>query len=81
MSSPTKRRGRTRKAASSRDKVQAHRERLRAQGLRPVQLWVPDTRSPHFAAQASRQSSLVASSPHAAAGQAFIDALSAGVDE
>ncbi|MDR0433008.1 MAG: antitoxin MazE family protein, partial [Bifidobacteriaceae bacterium] len=28
----------------------ARRERLRAQGLRPVQLWVPDTKSPQFAA-------------------------------
>jgi hypothetical protein len=61
--------------------VQAHRERLRAQGLRPIQIWVPDTRSPRFAAQASRQSQLVASSRHAAEDQAFIDALSTGVDE
>jgi hypothetical protein len=50
---------------------------LRAQGLRPIQLWVPDTRSPRFAAQASRQSRLVAASSHAGEDQAFIDALSA----
>jgi len=56
--------------------VQAHRERLRAQGLRPIQIWVPDTRSSKFAAQASRQSRLVASSRYASADQAFIDALS-----
>jgi hypothetical protein len=31
--------------------VQRHRTRLRAKGLRPVQLWLPDTRSPRFAAQ------------------------------
>jgi pyridoxine/pyridoxamine 5'-phosphate oxidase len=49
---------------------------LRAQGLRPIQIWVPDTRTSRFGAQASRQSRLVASSRHAAEDQAFIDALS-----
>jgi antidote-toxin recognition MazE-like antitoxin len=75
------RKTRNAKAASSRQKVSAHRKRLRAQGLRPIQIWVPDTRSRRFAAEASRQSRLVASSPHRAEDQAFIDALSAGVDE
>lgn len=69
-------RSRGRKPATSRQKVQAHRDRLRAQGLRPIQIWVPDTRSPRFAAQASRQSRLVASSRHAREDQAFVDALS-----
>ena len=69
-------RSRNRKPAPSRDKVQAHRDRLRAQGLRPIQIWVPDTRSARFASQASRQSRLVAASRHAADDQAFIDALS-----
>ena len=69
-------RSRSRKPVTSRQKVQAHRERLRAQGLRPIQIWVPDTRSSRFVTQASRQSRLVASSRHAAEDQAFIDALS-----
>ena len=69
-------RSRNRKLATSRQKVQAHRDRLRAQGLRPIQIWVPDTRSARFATQASRQSRLVASSRHATEDQAFIDALS-----
>ena len=63
-------------AKSSRDKVSAYRARLRAQGLRPIQIWVPDTRSKRFAAEAHRQSQLVASSPHEAADQAFVDAIS-----
>ena len=75
MPSP-KPRARKRKAATSRQKVQAYRDRLRAQGLRPIQIWVPDTRSSRFAAQASRQSRRVAASRHAAEDQAFIDALS-----
>ena len=69
-------RSRNRKPVTSRQKVQAHRDRLRAQGLRPIQIWVPDTRAPIFAAQASRQSRLVASSRYASEDQAFIDALS-----
>ena len=69
-------RSRSRKPVTSRLKVQAHRDRLRAQGLRPIQIWVPDTRSPRFAAQASQQSRLVASSRYATEDQAFIDALS-----
>ena len=34
------------KRTATRKKVSAHRARLRAQGLRPIQIWVPDTRSP-----------------------------------
>ena len=61
---------------SSRDKVRAHRKRLRKQGLRPIQIWVPDMRSPAFASEARRQSLAVANSPHAKDDQAFIDAAS-----
>ncbi len=61
---------------SSRDRVRAYRERLRKQGLRPIQLWVPDTRSPDFAAEAHRQSLLAARSRHAEEDQAFVDSIS-----
>jgi len=61
---------------SSRDKVRAHRKRLRQQGLRPIQIWVPDMRSPAFAAEAHRQSLAVARSPHANEDQDFINAVS-----
>jgi hypothetical protein len=80
MPTVSKRKTRAGGSTTSRDKVQAHRKRLRAQGLRPIQIWVPDVRSPKFARQASQQSRLVAESPYAAEDQAFIDALSAGVD-
>lgn len=60
---------------SSREKVRAHRDRLRRQGLRPVQIWVPDVRAPGFAAKAHRQSLAVAKSRHAAEDQAFIDSV------
>jgi hypothetical protein len=61
-------------SSSSRAKVRAHRDRLRARGLRPVQYWVPDMRSAAFRAEAHQQSRAVASSQHAADDQAFIDA-------
>lgn len=61
---------------SSRDKVRAHRERLRRQGLRPIQIWVPDVRAPDFSAEAHRQSLAVAESSGDRVDQAFIDAVS-----
>jgi hypothetical protein len=61
---------------SSRDKVRAHRARLRRQGLRLVQFWLPDTRSPKFKLAAHKQSLAVARSRHAQEDQAFIDAVS-----
>lgn len=57
--------------------MQAHRARLRAEGLRPVQIWVPDVRVPQFVAEAHRQSALIAASPMAHDDQEFVDALSA----
>ena len=38
------------------DRVQKHRDGLRAAGLRPVQIWVPDTRRSGFASECRRQS-------------------------
>jgi Protein of unknown function (DUF3018) len=58
------------------ERVRDHRKRLRAQGLRPIQIWVPDVRSPTFVQQAHQQSLSVAVSAHAADDQAFIDAAS-----
>jgi len=46
----------------SRLKAQEHRDPLRAQGLRPIQIWVPDVRAPSFVAEAHRQSLAVAAS-------------------
>lgn len=63
--------------STSRDKVRLHRARLRKQGLRPVQIWVPDVRSKAFARAAHRQSLAVAKSPHAKEDQNFVDAISA----
>ena len=64
------------KVKSSRDKVRLHRERLRAQGFRPVQIWVPDVRARSFMTAARKQSAAVAASKRATADQEFIDAVS-----
>jgi hypothetical protein len=60
----------------SRRRVRAHRERLRAQGLRPVQIWIPDVNAEGFAAEAHRQSRAVAASDAADDDQAFVDSVS-----
>ncbi len=66
----------TKKEQSSRDKVRTYRERMRARGLRPIQIWVPDTRTAAFRAEAHRQSLAVAGSAHAREDQNFVDAIS-----
>jgi hypothetical protein len=65
----------------SRVKVREHRQRLRKQGLRPIQIWVPDVRSSAFLSEAHRQSAAVAASAHAPEDQVFIDAVSDWGDE
>jgi hypothetical protein len=64
------------KPEPSREKVRRHRESLRRQGLRPIQLWVPDVRSRAFKLQARRQSLAIARSDNEREDQAFIDAVS-----
>jgi hypothetical protein len=81
MPAPSKRKLRSRQPMTARQKVQAYRKRLRGQGLRPIQVWVLDTRSPAFAAEAARQSRRIAASRYAVNDQAFIDAISIGSDE
>ena len=39
--------------------MQRRRDKLRAAGLRPVQIWVPDTRVEGFAKECARQSRLI----------------------
>ena len=63
-------------SSSSRDKVRNHRTRLRAQGLRPVQFWVPDVRARSFVTAARKQSRAIGASNHESADQGFIDQVS-----
>jgi hypothetical protein len=43
-----------------------HRAALRKAGLRPIQIWVPDTKRKGFAEECRRQSLLVAGDPREA---------------
>jgi len=42
---------------------QARRAELAAARLRPIKIWIPDTTTPQFAAEARRQSERVAQGP------------------
>lgn len=64
----------------SQARVSRYRDRLRAQGLRPVQIWVADVREPGFADKAHRQARAVADSAFAADDQGFVDSISAWPD-
>jgi hypothetical protein len=46
------------------ERVKHYRDKLRERGLRPVQIWVPDTRRPGFAIECRRQSELLKSDAH-----------------
>ena len=43
------------KPKTSAERVKTRRAKLRAMGLRPIQIWVPDTRAPGFAEECARQ--------------------------
>ena len=64
------------------ERVRKRRDALRAAGLRPVQIWVPDTSRPGFAEECRRQSLLVAAAdatdPELSA---FLDAALADLDD
>ena len=63
------------------ERVKKRRAALRRAGLRPVQLWVPDTRRPDFAAECRRQSQLAAQADAADADLGhFMDAALADMD-
>jgi hypothetical protein len=67
--------------SSVRHRVQTHRAQLRAMGLRPIQIWVPDVRSPAFKEEAQRQSRAVAASPDAAETMDFLEDIQDFGDE
>jgi len=71
----------TKKTASAREKMRRYRQRLRAAGLRPVQIWVPDTRAESFAQVAREQSLRASQAPGEADEIAFTETVqSANLD-
>lgn len=62
-------------------RVQRHRDGLRASGLRLVQIWVPDTRREGFDNECKRQSQRAAKADQAAAEMfEFMDAVLSDTD-
>jgi Protein of unknown function (DUF3018) len=64
----------TKHAKTARERMSARRKRLVAQGLRPVQHWVPDLRDPRVVAEIRREAALLAKHPENAAIDDWIDA-------
>jgi hypothetical protein len=56
-------------------RVHKHRNALRAAGLRPIQIWVPDVRSKSFATQARKQSLAISASAQEQDDLAFIESI------
>jgi len=71
---PTARRNKT-KPKTAQQRMAARRKRLRVQGLRPVQHWVPDLRDPKVRADLRRQAKLMAQHPENAEVDAWIETM------
>lgn len=56
-------------------RVRAHRDALRAAELKPLQIWVPDTRRPGFAEECARQSALLREDPRESEVLAWLEAV------
>ena len=63
------------------ERMKKYRVRQRAAGLRLVQLWVPDTRSPVFEAECRRQSALMQHDPAETEAVEFIGKVAAWSDD
>lgn len=71
---PAKTEPKTKRPKSARERMSARRKRLRAQGLRPVQHWVPDLRDPKVRSAIRREAALLARHPENDAIDDWIDA-------
>jgi hypothetical protein len=61
------------KPLKAKDRMKRYRSRKQATGMRLIQLWVPDTRSPRFAAEIRRRSRMLKGDPAEAEALEFID--------
>ena len=62
-------------------RVKQHRDGLRAAGLRPLQIWVPDTRRPGFAEECRRQSLAPRDDPHERETLVWLEAAAAETED
>ena len=64
-----------RRAAAERRRTNRYRERMRAAGFRPIQIWVPDTKAPSFARKLRRQVAALRGKPEERDAFDFIESL------
>jgi hypothetical protein len=57
-------------------RVQKHREMLRSHGLRPIQLWVPDSRKVGFAEECRKQSLMLKGDCHETEALKWLESIS-----
>ena len=62
--------------ATTAERVKQHRDGLRRAGLRPVQLWVPDTRKPKFKTECRKQCEALRHDPHEQEVLAWVEQVS-----
>lgn len=62
-------------AANAAQKMARYRAKLRASGLRPVQIWLPDIRSKAIVDELRRQSLRVSSDPRESEAMNFVEEL------
>ena len=67
-------------AKSARRKMSDYRERMRARGLRQVQLWVPDLRNPVRVARLRAEVTALRDHPSSRDGNQFLDAALAEIE-
>lgn len=58
---------------STSERIRKYRMALRSSGLRPLQIWVPDTRRPGFADECRRQSRILHGDEHEQATLAWLE--------
>ena len=63
------------KPRTPQQRMASRRERLRAQGLRPVQHWVPDLRDPKVLAEIRREGAMMSQHPENAAIDEWLDTV------
>lgn len=63
---------------AGRERTRTYRERMRAKGLRPYQVWLPDRESPAFREELRREAQLVARSEGE---RRYVAGLAADVDD
>ncbi len=61
-------------------KMQEYRDRLRVRGLRPLQIWVPDTRDPRVRSRVRRQARFLFRQPSDPEIERFLDGNLADID-